>query len=122
MVSNFFITRASVSFYVVLRDNCLNPLIDHAATAYFKEETTKTNIRLGMWIFLEGLINTFAGAACFYIVVYKGFKRFGGAIALPSLCVPKDMIPAYPTHLIFLLYIIHYFFFSRRIYNSLSLI
>ena len=48
MVSNFFITRASASFYVVLRDNCLSPLIDHTTTTYFKGETTKTNIRLGM--------------------------------------------------------------------------
>ena len=48
MVSNIFFTHASVSFYVVLRDNCLSPLIDHTTTTYFKGETTKTNIRLDM--------------------------------------------------------------------------
>ena len=48
MVSNIFFTHASVSFYVVLRDNCLSPLIDHTTTTYFRGETTKTNIKLDM--------------------------------------------------------------------------
>lgn len=65
MVPTIFITHASVSFYVALRDNCLSPLIDHTTTTYFNGETTKTNIRLSMWIFLKGPINTYAGTSFF---------------------------------------------------------